>query len=151
MWSESIKIFILDDYESIRTMLKAHIKAMGHKGPILEAADVKTAKAMIQQEAKSKPGIEFILSDWNLPDGTGMDFLKFTRTLPEFKNTPFLMVTTENETTKIIEALGQGASNYLIKPWTPQDLKEKMLTAWYKHFPDTNPNAKKVIPRKRSV
>ena len=152
MWPETIKIFILDDFESIRTMLKAHIKAMGHKGQIFEASNVKNAKALLQQAVAKKVKIDFILSDWNLPDGNGLDFLKFTKTLPEFKDTPFLMVTTENETTKIIQALGLGASNYLIKPWTPAELKEKMLTAWFKHHPNTAPTAKKKIAlRKRTV
>ncbi|MBT3981236.1 MAG: response regulator [Bacteriovoracaceae bacterium] len=147
MWIENLKILILDDYESIRTMLKAHLKQLDHKGEILEAADVSEAKAHVNSHKES---IQFILSDWNLPDGTGLEFLKFVRGFPELAELPFLMITTENETTKIIDAVSAGASNYLIKPWNLEGLKEKLDSSWYKHHPEDDTTAtKKIAPRRR--
>ena len=146
-WITNLKILILDDYESIRTMLKTHVKQLGHQGVCLEAADVTTAKEIVTKE---KDQIDFILSDWNLPDGTGLDFLKYVRGDLGLSNLPFLMITTENETTKIIDAVSAGASNYLIKPWTLEDLKDKLENSWQKHHPESDNTAeKKITPRRR--
>ena len=72
------------------------------------------------------PDIEFIVSDWNMPNMTGLEFLKAVRADPRFKHLPFLMVTAEAEKENIIEAVKSGVSNYIVKPFTGDTLREKL-------------------------
>jgi two-component system chemotaxis response regulator CheY len=69
---------------------------------------------------------ELIVSDWNMPNMTGLEFLKTVRADPKFKHLPFLMVTAEAEKENIIEAVKAGVSNYIVKPFTGQALKDKL-------------------------
>ncbi len=131
---ENISFLNLDDIESIRLMVTKQLRSIGFQGEIIDAADVASAKAAIEAS-----NIDFIISDWNLPDGTGFDFLKEVRANPKYKDTPFLMITTEDAVTNILEAINEGASNYLVKPWKPEEFNEKLSYSWLKH----NPTSKK--------
>ena len=88
----------------------------------VEAEDGVKAYEMLKQD----PTIEFIISDWNMPNMTGIEFLKTVRSDPKFKHLPFLMVTAEAEKENIIEAVKSGVSNYVVKPFTGQTLGEKI-------------------------
>ncbi len=80
-----------------------------------------------QAYAKLKTGgFGFVVSDWNMPNMDGFEFLKKVRSDPELKNMPFLMVTAEAEKDKVITAIKAGVSNYVVKPFTAEILKEKM-------------------------
>ena len=88
----------------------------------IEAEDGEKAYRLLQ----THPDVEFIVSDWNMPNMTGLEFLKTVRADPKFKALPFLMVTAEAEKENIIEAVKSGVSNYIVKPFTGATLKEKM-------------------------
>ena len=104
-------------------MMKSHLKEMGFTTPPFEAACVQEALKLVQEK---KSLIKFIISDWNLPDGTGLEFLKKVRSLREFDKVPFMMVTSENDINHMLEAVTAGSNNYLVKPWNPADLKDKI-------------------------
>ena len=93
----------------------------------VEAEDGEKAYRVLQ----SQPDIEFIVSDWNMPNMTGLEFLKTVRADPKFKSLPFLMVTAEAEKENIIEAVKSGVSNYIVKPFTGATLKEKMAKVFH--------------------
>ena len=112
----------------MREAVVKQLKKMGFSGTIHEAEKVSEASEIIQSHQ-----IQFIISDWNLPDGTGFDFLKSVRSISNYQETPFLMVTTENGIKEVIDAIKEGASNYLIKPWEESSFIEKLLYAWEKH------------------
>jgi len=116
---------VLEDMDNLRNQMVKDLKQLGLKGKILEAADVKTAIAHVKAEK-----IAFIVSDWNLPDGTGMDFLKKLRATPYYANTPFVMCTTKSEISSVLEAVQNGASDYIVKPWTSEELKKKIFLTW---------------------
>jgi two-component system chemotaxis response regulator CheY len=88
---------------------------------VVEAEDVESAKAALM---KQKP--DLIFSDWNMPDGSGLDLLKCVRTNPATKDLPFIMVTTEHDRKKIMEATRAGLQSYLLKPIDKKLLRLKM-------------------------
>ncbi|MAW07366.1 MAG: hypothetical protein CME61_03675 [Halobacteriovoraceae bacterium] len=125
---KSLSFLVLEDTLTMREAVVNQLKKMGFTGKILEAEKVQEAKEILQKEE-----VSFIISDWNLPDGTGFEFLKEVRAESKYDNTPFLMVTTENGIKEVIDAIKEGASNYLIKPWEEVSFIEKLLYAWEKH------------------
>ncbi|MBT3982179.1 MAG: response regulator [Bacteriovoracaceae bacterium] len=127
----SINFLVVDDYPSIRKMLKANLKDIGFKGKILEADSASSALEVLAEEK-----IDFIISDWRMPKMSGLEFLEKVRSDNSYDNVPFLFVTTVNEKDNVIEAIKAGASNYMIKPWKPDSLAEKIGECWKKHNPE---------------
>lgn len=127
------KFLIVDDYSNIRNMLKVQIEEFGFKFPVQEAGDVDTAIVKLQELFNTENRIQFIISDWNMPNKTGLDFLNFVRSSNEFKNLPFLILTTESEQAKVMSAIKAGVSNFLLKPWEQEELSEKIKQCWNKH------------------
>ncbi len=116
-----MKILIVDDFPTMRRIVKTLLRQNGYSD-FIEAEDGEEAYATLQKN----PDIEFIVSDWNMPNMTGLEFLKTVRADEKFKHLPFLMVTAEAEKENIIEAVKSGVSNYVVKPFTGQTLQEKM-------------------------
>lgn len=115
-----IKILVVDDFSTMRRIVKNILKQLGYEN-IEEAED----GAQAYNKLKSG-GFGFVVSDWNMPNMDGLDLLKKIRSDPELKDLPFLMVTAEAEKEKVIEAIKAGVSNYIVKPFTAEVLKEKM-------------------------
>lgn len=74
--------------------------------------------------------IQFIICDWNLPDGTGFDLLKKFRKIPAYAGIPFVMCTTMDEISNILEAIQAGANEYIVKPWEIDELRKKIELTW---------------------
>jgi two-component system chemotaxis response regulator CheY len=70
--------------------------------------------------------IDLIISDWNMPKMTGIEFLKKVRASDAYKATPFLMVTAEAQKQNVIEAVQAGVLNYIVKPFTAEAISEKL-------------------------
>jgi len=117
----SLKFLVVDDSLTMRRIVVNSLKNLGYS-EYVEAAD--------GQEALSKLGadktINFVITDWNMPVMSGLELTKGIRNNPESANIPILMVTTRGVKEDIIEALQARVSNYIIKPFTPQVLKEKI-------------------------
>jgi len=73
-----------------------------------------------------RDNIDFIISDWNMPQMTGIELLRKVRSSEEYASTPFLMVTAEAQQENIIEAVQAKVSNYIVKPFTPETLGQKI-------------------------
>jgi two-component system chemotaxis response regulator CheY len=116
-----MKILVVDDFPTMRRIVKTLLRQNGFTN-FIEAED----GAQAYETLKSNPDVEFIVSDWNMPNMTGIEFLKTVRNDPKFKHLPFLMVTAEAEKENIIEAVKSGVSNYVVKPFTGQTLGEKL-------------------------
>ena len=116
-----MKILVVDDFPTMRRIVKTLFRQNGFSD-FMEAEDGREAYELL----KMNPQIEFIVSDWNMPNMTGIEFLKAVRADPNFKHLPFLMVTAEAEKENIIEAVKSGVSNYVVKPFTGQTLAEKL-------------------------
>lgn len=122
---ENLTILLLEDMENIRKTMLEDLQIIGVENNVLEAPCVKDAIAIC-----NKQEIGFIISDWNLPDGTGLDFLKKLRGTKKFAQTPFLMCTTMDEVEDILNAINEGASEYLVKPWKREELLKKINDCW---------------------
>ena len=118
-------ILVVDDMLTMRKIVKKQLGDWGCTN-IQEADDGATAWPILLQALANNQRIDFVISDWNMPKVTGMELLKQVKSHPELKDTPFLMVTAEAEQKNVIEAVKAGVSNYIIKPFAPATLIEKI-------------------------
>ena len=116
----SIKVLVVDDFATMRRIVKGALKQLGFKD-IIEAED---GKAALDELKKEKVGL--IVSDWNMPNMTGLELLKIVRSDESLKDIPFLMVTAEGQKDNVVEAIKSGVSNYVVKPFTPDTFSEKL-------------------------
>jgi two-component system chemotaxis response regulator CheY len=116
----SIKILIVDDFATMRRILKNILKQLGFKN-LVEADDGTTAWEVLEGQK-----IDLIISDWNMPKMTGLDLLKKVRASDDYKRIPFLMVTAEAQKQNVIEAVQAGVSNYVVKPFTAEAISDKL-------------------------
>ena len=114
------KILIVDDFVTMRRIVKNLLKQLGYEN-ITEAEDGEQVYAKLKGG-----GFGFVVSDWNMPNLDGLGLVQKVRSDPELKSLPFLMVTAEAEKEKVIEAIKAGVSNYVVKPFTAEILKEKI-------------------------
>lgn len=113
-----MKVLVVDDSGTMRRIVSNGLAKIGIKD-IVEADNGETAL-----EAFKKGGIELIISDWNMPVMDGYDLILAIRELD--KTVPILMVTTNAASQDVIKAIQAGATNYVVKPFTPDTLLEKV-------------------------
>lgn len=116
----NMRILVVDDFSTMRRIIKNILRQLGFNN-IEEADDGSTGWELL-----NKGGIDFIISDWNMPQMTGIEFLRKVRASEEFSDLPFLMVTAEAQQENIIEAVQAKVSNYIVKPFTAETLKQKI-------------------------
>ncbi len=121
----SMKILIIDNTASMRKVVKSMLNQMGFKN-IHEADDGATAWPLIEEGQKSNEPVEFIISDWNMPKMNGLDLLKKIRESEDFKKLPFLMIAGEAEQGNVVIAVKAGVTNFIVKPFSAETLKEKI-------------------------
>jgi two-component system chemotaxis response regulator CheY len=119
------KILIVDDMSTMRKIIKNMLGKMGCTD-LTEADDGAPAWEMIQESHEAGTPYDFIVSDWNMPQLTGLDLLKNLRSDERFKTLPFLMITAEAEQANVIIAVKAGVSNFIVKPFSIVTLKEKI-------------------------
>ncbi len=116
----SIKVLVVDDFATMRRIVKGVLKQLGFTD-IIEAEDGSLA---LEELKKEKIGL--IVSDWNMPNMTGLDLLKAVRGDDNLRGIPFIMVTAEGQKENVVEAVKSGVSNYIVKPFTPETFSEKL-------------------------
>lgn len=118
--SKDMKFLVVDDFSTMRRIIKNLLNDLGYQN-VLEADDGQTALPILQAG-----GIEFLVTDWNMPGMPGLDLLKAVRSDPKLAKLPVLMLTAEAKREQIIEAAQAGVNGYVIKPFTAVTLKEKI-------------------------
>lgn len=121
MFDLSIKVLVVDDMLTMRKIVSKTCKELGFKD-IVEAADGNLAFQGLQ----SNPSVGLIISDWNMPNCTGIDFLRKVRAEARFAKLPFIMLTAESEAGQVAEAIKAGVDNYIVKPFTADVLSKKL-------------------------
>jgi two-component system chemotaxis response regulator CheY len=117
---KDIKILVVDDFSTMRRIIKNLLRDLGFNN-VVEADDGKTALPILKQG-----GIQFLVTDWNMPEMTGIDLVKTVRADPNLSGIPILMVTAEAKREQIIAAAQAGVNGYVVKPFTAAVLKEKI-------------------------
>lgn len=115
-----LKFLVVDDSLTMRRIVLNALKAQGYPQAI-EAADGKDAVAKLLSE-----GAGFVITDWNMPEMNGLELTKWMRANEQFENVPILMITTRGNKDDVMEAMKARVNNYIVKPFTPQGLKEKI-------------------------
>ncbi|MCX5920168.1 MAG: response regulator [Candidatus Melainabacteria bacterium] len=115
-------ILTVDDSRIMRKIMSGAIEALGFQ--VLEAGD--GAECLAQVEAHIEE-VCLILMDWNMPNMDGLTALKRLKASELTNTIPVMMVTTEGERGKMVEAIRAGAANYLAKPFAEEDLMTKMV------------------------
>lgn len=137
MFIPNTKFLVVDDFATMRKVVKKVLVELGYSD-ISEAEDGKIALQLIQDAANNGAPFQCIVSDWNMPNMTGLELLKACKADPKLKEIPFMLVTAESEKEQIIEAAKSGVSEYVVKPFNAATLKDKLTRVYSKH----NPTAK---------
>lgn len=119
-YNPNMRVLVVDDFSTMRRIIKNILRQIGFTN-VVEADDGTTAWDVL-----NKDKIEFIISDWNMPQMTGIELLRKVRASEEFGDLPFLMVTAEAQQENIIEAVQAKVSNYIVKPFTADVMKQKI-------------------------
>lgn len=117
-----MKILVVDDFSTMRRIVRNLLVELGFTNTLIqEAEDGNAALALL----RSQP-IDLVVTDWNMPNMTGIDLLRAIRADAALKSMPVLMVTAENNRDQIIAAAQSGVNGYVVKPFTAVTLKEKL-------------------------
>ena len=122
----NIKILVVDDHQTMRQIVRKSLVELGFSN-VTEAVDGMDALSKLDKDS-----FGFIISDWNMPNMMGLDFLKAVRSKDTLKGIPFLMVTAEAKKENVFEAAKAGVSQYIVKPFTVAALEEKMTSIFAK-------------------
>jgi CheY-like chemotaxis protein len=121
-----VSFLVADDSKSMRSAIRCVIEGrLGGNNTIHEAEDGLQALEIL----KKKP-VDVIISDWNMPNMTGEQFLIEVRNSAQWKDIPFLMITTEGSAEHVIAAKFSGVTQYVVKPFTANELEDKIRKSW---------------------
>ncbi len=119
---KKLKVLIVDDSAVMRKIVERALRQAGLElTEVLEASNGAEALAEVQ-----KGSLDIILSDINMPVMDGLEFLRNLATLEAGKGVPVVMITTEGSEARVVEALSVGARGYIRKPFTPEQVKERV-------------------------
>ena len=131
MFASEIQILIVDDMSAMRMRMSNQLKSIGFIN-IEQAENGQEAFDKLEKMYTENKPVQLIISDWNMPIMSGLDFLQKVRTTESYAKLPFVMVTAEGEKPQVIKALKSGVSDYLIKPVDKELLQQKLLGVWNK-------------------
>ena len=120
---------IIEDEKDFNEYVVESLMLTGFNGEFNQAYCLKEAKNFLETKK-----IDFIICDWNLPDGEGFTLLKAIRKLRKFNDIPFLMMTANDDIDRMLKSSKFGGSEYLIKPFGTNELREKVIESWKHHL-----------------
>ena len=113
-------ILVVDDYQTMVRIIRNLLKQLGFED-VDDASDGTTALTKLKQKQYG-----LVISDWNMEPMTGYELLRHVRADDGLRTTPFIMVTAESKTENVIAAKKAGVNNYIVKPFTPETILEKV-------------------------
>jgi len=117
----TLKALVVDDASFVRDLVKRTVR---QHYPVIETTDApngRRAPSLMSREA-----YDLVLCDWEMPEMSGLELLQWMRTRPEYRDVPFIMITSRGDKDHVIEAVREGASEYLGKPFSPDGLSRKI-------------------------
>ena len=126
MADKNLRFLVVDDFSTMRRIIRNLLKELQFTN-VDEAED-----GLVGLNKLRSGGFQFVVSDWNMPNMTGIEMLKQIRLDPNLKHLPVLMVTAEAKKENIVEAAQAGADGYVVKPFTAAVLEEKLNKVFQK-------------------
>ncbi|MCG8517653.1 MAG: response regulator [Pseudomonadales bacterium] len=117
-----LKALVVDDASFVRDLVKRTVRQRFPVMELTEAANGKRAQSLM-----SRTTFDLILCDWEMPEMTGLELLQWMREQPQYQKVPFIMITSRGDKDHVIEAVKQGVSEYLGKPFSPEGLSKKII------------------------
>lgn len=117
----SARILVVDDASFIRDMVKKNLRSLLPGVKLFDAADGQRAVALLKKQT-----VDIILSDWEMPGMSGEELLHWVRSQEHYAQTPFVMVSSRGDREFVVKAVQAGVSDYLVKPFTPEELMGKV-------------------------
>jgi len=111
---------VVDDSSTMRRIVGNTLNSIGYTNVTMAEDGVDALKKMKETQ------FDAIMTDWNMPRMNGLELVKTARAMEEYKHIPIIMITTEGGKREVITAIKEGVNNYIVKPFTPQVLKEKL-------------------------
>lgn len=127
MADKNLKILVVDDFSTMRRIVRNLLKELGYTN-VDEAED-----GVVALQKLKGSNFQFVVTDWNMPNMTGIELLRAIRADVALKSLPVLMITAEAKKENIIEAAQSGASGYIVKPFTAATLEEKLNKIFEKY------------------
>jgi two-component system, chemotaxis family, chemotaxis protein CheY len=118
--SKDLRFLVVDDFSTMRRIVKNFLNDLGYHN-VEEADDGTTALPLLRSG-----NVDFLITDWNMPEMQGLELLKIVRSEPALKQLPVLLLTAEAKREQIVEAAQAGVNGYVVKPFTAQTLKDKI-------------------------
>ena len=115
-----MQALVVDDSKTIRLILRKYLGKIGFD--VVEATDGLEGIARLQEMSQAA----LVLVDWNMPNMSGVDFLRAVRAIRQYDSLPVVMVTTNTELDQVALALQAGANEYIMKPFTQDVIREKL-------------------------
>ena len=128
MFDSTTRVLVVDDMMTMRKIVMKICRELG----LTDLTEAVNGAEAWQKITEASPPFNLIISDWNMPQCTGLDLLKRVRGDKRYAHLPFVMVTAEAEQKQIVEALTARVSSYIVKPFTTEMLKEKLTAVWTK-------------------
>jgi two-component system chemotaxis response regulator CheY len=119
-WNPDMKVLVVDDMSTMRRIVRNILKQLG-VGNVVEAENGSDALSKLKADK-----FDFVVSDWNMPVMAGLELLRKIRADEQLKHIPVLMVTAEAQKENLVEAIQAGVSNYVVKPFTAEIIKQKL-------------------------
>ncbi len=115
------RVLFVEDSPTMRRIISNSLKKLGIK----EIEDAENGVDALEKIQKSE--FDLILTDWNMPEMNGEELVEHLRKLDKYKNVPILMITTRGMEEDVMAAIKLGVNGYIVKPFTPEVLRKKML------------------------
>lgn len=123
--SPNTKILVVDDCMDTRNHIKLILRKKGFK-KVVSAQDGQEALDMMNKAFEDYDPVELVLADWQMPVVDGITFLDKMKIDKRLKDTPFIMITSDNDKDHVIEAISHGVDNYIVKPIVAESLLQKI-------------------------
>lgn len=117
----TFKALVIDDASFVRDLVKRTVR---QRFPVIETTEAhngRRAQSLLQHTT-----FDLVLCDWEMPEMSGLELLRWMRQQPQYQNTPFIMITSRGDKGHVIEAVREGVTEYLGKPFSPEGLSRKV-------------------------
>lgn len=117
----SFRVLVVDDASFMRDTVKRNLRPLIPDAEFFDAPDGRKAMSAVKTK-----NIQLILSDWEMPEMSGEEFLKWLRSESDYASIPFIMITSRGDRDNVVQAVSAGVSDYMTKPFTPEELQRKV-------------------------